>query len=88
MGMATAAASRVAVMIHDALPIEVPSRRGRSGWIGMIKVCISDATSPPKQSATTLPTAPAGACSVPSWGNWPCVWLICETSFEVCSIHM
>jgi hypothetical protein len=94
MGMATAAASRVAVMIHEALPIDVPSRRGRSGWIGMISVCISEATRPPKQSTTTLPTAPAGAFSTASDASWvssgaePRTWLMRETSFEVCSIHM
>lgn len=54
MGMATAAASSVAVMTQEAFAVEVFSSCGSSGWIGITSDCMSAATMPPKHRMITV----------------------------------
>ncbi|WKV15787.1 hypothetical protein LP422_23875 [Janibacter limosus] len=69
-GVATAPATRVAVIIHDALPAVVPMRPGRSGTRGSTIVCWSETTVPHRaRTAMTTPPPPrpvgvAGAASM------------------------
>ena len=61
IGIATAPASRVAVITHDALAGVVCSSLGSSVWMGIIRVCIRAALIPPKQRTTTVSQAEPGA---------------------------
>ena len=54
MGIATAAASSVAVMTQEAFAVEVFSSCGSSGWIGITSDCMSAATMPPKHRMITV----------------------------------
>ncbi len=52
-GVATAAASRVAVTAHAVFDAEAFRYFGNSGMIGMTRVCISETTIPAKASTAT-----------------------------------
>jgi hypothetical protein len=65
--LATAAASRVAVIAQVASDGEEFSSLGSSGTIGMINVCISETVIPPR--ARTQTTAPERDGSTPSTGT-------------------
>ncbi|CAM5270203.1 hypothetical protein SAURM35S_05668 [Streptomyces aurantiogriseus] len=64
-GVATAAASSVAVMAQELLDGEAPRSFGRSGTIGITRDCISENTIPPKARAATTALA-LGAVALPS----------------------
>ncbi len=60
-GVATAAASSVAVMTQDALDAEVSSSTGSSAMSGTTRVCVIAATMPAKaRMPTTAPGRAAG----------------------------
>ncbi len=76
-GLATAPASRVAVIAQVASDGEEFSSLGSSGTIGMISVCISETVIPP--SARTQTTAPERERPTPSTGtggegSWTRTW--------------
>ena len=70
--MATAAASRVAVMTHDAFDVDVLRSVGSSGLIGMTSVCMREATRPPKHRVMTTLSAPPDVADA-ARGNASCV---------------
>ena len=53
-GMATAAASRVAVMAQEVLAALVPRSCGSSDWIGMTRDCINAPQRLPRQSTRVM----------------------------------
>ena len=53
VGVATAAANRVAVIAHAASDAEACNRCGSSGMSGITKLCISDTTMPANASTAT-----------------------------------
>ena len=63
-GVATAAASRVAVITQDALEAVVSRSRGSSPMRGMTRVCISAAVMPAKARTTTIALGRTGVPGV------------------------
>lgn len=63
IGVATAAASRVAVTAQAVSDAGAFRRLGSSGTIGMTRVCISETTIPPKASTATTTFGRGGAAA-------------------------
>ena len=61
IGIATAAASSVAVITHAAFAADVERSEGSSDWIGIIIVWVSEALSPPRHRTVTASSGPRPA---------------------------
>ena len=79
IGIATAAASSVAVITQAALAAEVESNVGSSDWMGIIIVWVSDALRPPRQSTITASRGPR-VVAVVSGTDAPYRWLPTTTN--------